>query len=272
MRQSELLKSALLDAVTHDLRTPLTSIKASVTTLLDESTDAGSRRELAVEARRDMLEVINEEADRLNGSIEKLLELARIEAGELNLRRRWGAVEEIVVNAIDRAKQLTARHKVQSSIDAGVPVVFVDAQAISEVLYTLIDNAAKYSPGGTTITLTAAPAGEGTVRLSVEDEGPGIPEGMRERVFDKFFRLTQPPTSRSQARGTGMGLAIARGIVEAHGGRIRIEGNPGTTGARVVLDLPVGDEEPTNAHAGAGLEPISAGSFAAVKKTDNQNR
>jgi K+-sensing histidine kinase KdpD len=243
LRRSERLKSALLDAVTHDIRTPLTSIKASVTTLLDE---LRARRDdtakLDAEGRREMLEVIDEEADRLNRFVEGLVELARIEAGQLELRRRWGAVDEIVMTALERAEPLTRSHAVEVSIEKDLPVVRVDAKAVAEVLYTLLDNAAKYSANGTRIKVSASQADE-MMRLTVEDEGPGVPTELRERVFDKFFRAMRDGDKGAQPSGTGMGLAIARGIVEAHGGRIWVDDGSGGRGTRVALTLPVGDED-----------------------------
>lgn len=247
LRQSERLKSALLDAVTHDIRTPLTSIKASVTTLLDElrgKTYDGQRVALDAESRREMLEVVDEESDRLNRFVEGLIELARIEAGELRLRLRWGAVDEVVAAALARAAPLTREHTVSVELEDELPAVRVDPHAVAEVVYTLVDNAAKYSPPGTTIRLTAARAEGEMIRLAVEDEGQGIAPELRERVFDKFFRATRDGDAGGrQPAGTGMGLAIARGILEAHGGRIRVEGRHAGAGARVVFLLPIGDEE-----------------------------
>ena len=191
LKQSERLKSALLDAVTHDLRTPLTSIKASVTTLLEEVQRKNATSDsngLSAEGRKEMLDVINEEADRLDRFIEGLMELARIEAGEIQLRKQWGSVEEIIQAALKRAVPLTRRHRMEVRLDDELPSVRVDERAVAEVIYTLVDNAAKYSPADTSIRIKAASAGDGTVKLSVEDEGPGVPEDLRERVFDKFFR------------------------------------------------------------------------------------
>jgi two-component system sensor histidine kinase KdpD len=253
LRRSERLKSALLDAVTHDIRTPLTSIKASVTTLLDESrTEKNKEVTLNAEGRREMLEVIDEEADRLNRFVESLVELARIEAGQLELRRRWGTIEEIVAAALARAEPLTRSHEVIVSIDKDLPVVRVDARAVAEVVYTLLDNAAKYSPAGTSIKVAASQFDDATLKLVVEDDGQGIPMELRERVFDKFFRATHthPGSTRS---GMGMGLAIARGIVEAHGGRIWIETTNRGRGTSVALTLPLGDEE-----SGAEIEQAEA--------------
>ena len=261
LRESERLKSALLDAVTHDLRTPLTSIKASVTTLLDELNAKASDALPAVlneEGRRDMLEVINEECDRLNRFIEGLVEMARIEAGEFRLRRRWGTIEEMVEMALARAKNLMDRHRVEVEIEKDLPIVLVDARAVSEVIYTLVDNAAKYSPAGTLIHLAASRAENDMIRASVEDCGPGIPVELRERVFDKFFRaIRDGDSNRIRPSGTGMGLAIARGIVEAHSGRVWIESGAGGLGTRVVFTLPIGDEDDNTATEGEALDEPS---------------
>ena len=245
LRQSERLKSALLDAVTHDIRTPLTSIKASVTALLEEMKHAEPPIASGNEARLEMLEVIDEECDRLNRFIEGLVELARIEAGELRLRRRWGSIDEMIETALARAAKLTARHSVAVEIEDDMPVARVDAQAVSEVIYTLVDNAAKYSPAGAPILVAARRVGDDTIRVSVEDRGEGIPAHLRERVFDKFFRASgERDAGRNRPSGMGMGLSIARGIVEAHGGRIWIESGAGS-GSRVLFTLPIGDEEAT---------------------------
>jgi two-component system sensor histidine kinase KdpD len=246
LRRSEKLKSALLDAVTHDLRTPLASVKASITTLLDEA--RGSKDGpvvLDAESRLDMMEVIDQESDRLNRFIGDLIELARIEAGELQLRPRWGAVDEIISTALTRAEPLTAQHKIQLEIEKDLPLVRVDNRAVSEVVYSLIDNAAKYSPVNTTLRVTATRGDDEMVHVVVEDMGKGIPAELRRRVFDKFFRaMRDGDITTSEPSGTGMGLAIAKGIVEAHGGRIWIEPRRDGPGTRVCFTLPIGDEEP----------------------------
>ena len=247
LRQSEKLKSALLDAVTHDLRTPLTSIKASITTLLDElrgRVDTEPPVTLDAESRVEMMEVIDEESDRLSRFINGLIELARIEAGELQLRRRWGAIEEIISTALSRAEPITRNHRVELQVEKELPGVRVDERAVSEVVYTLIDNAAKYSPRGSTIRITARRAHDELIEMGVEDDGPGIPVELRERVFDKFFRATRDgDISNRQPSGTGMGLAIAKGIVEAHDGRIWIESGRNGKGTRVLFTLPIGDDD-----------------------------
>ena len=243
LKQSERLKSALLDAVTHDLRTPLTSIKASVTTLLDDQrlSQAGKNPvQLGEDDRQEMLEVIDEESDRLDRFIEDLMALARIEAGEMQLRREWGSLEEIVSAAMQRAGPLTRNHRIELGLYDELPSVRVDERAMAEVIYVLLENAAKYSPGGSIIRLSAQPADQDMVRLTIEDEGPGIPADLHKRVFDKFFRAMRNGDLAGQKPGTGMGLAIAKGIVDAHGGRIWIENVNESMGTRVVVLLPTG--------------------------------
>ena len=234
LRQSEQLKSALLDAVTHDLRTPLTSIKASVTTLLES--EGGHRTiELDSEGRAEFLDIINEETDRLNGFIEGMVQVAKIEAGSMNATGALSNVEEIISTALDRAKKQIAHHHLFLNLQKEMPLIRVDAHAIAEVVYNLLENAAKYSPVDTSITLEAYTHGD-TLLISVTDEGRGIPVEMRDRVFEKFVRLDSEHTA-----GLGLGLSIARGIVESQNGNIRIvEGDDGK-GTKVVLRLPVGD-------------------------------
>jgi two-component system sensor histidine kinase KdpD len=263
LKQSERLKSALLDAVTHDLRTPLASIKASVTTLLDDQAllaDHDGETRLAAADRQEMLEVIDEECDRLNRFVGGLIEMARIEAGEMQLRRQWGAVDEIISAALARAEPLIRRHRVRIDIEAELPVVRVDERAVSEVVYTLVDNAIKYAPPDTTIEIAAKRSGEGYVEMFVEDRGTGIPSHLRQRVFDKFFRATRDgDVSTNQPSGTGMGLAIAKGIIEAHNGKIWIESGAGGIGTRVIFTLPIGDEdEPNETATDRCSEPFSS--------------
>ena len=238
LKQSERLKSALLDAVTHDLRTPLTSIKASVTTLLDDQRASGAdEAKLGEAGRQEMLEVIDEEADRLDRFIGELMELARIEAGEMQLLRRWSSLNEIIMAAMKRAEPRTRGHRIELWLDDELPALLVDERAVGEVIYTLIDNAAKYSPPETRIRVSASADNDGTVKLVIEDEGPGIPVALRAQVFEKFFRAMREG-DRGKPAGTGMGLAIALGIVEAHGGRIWIEDGSEGRGAKFVVALP----------------------------------
>ena len=234
LKQSEKLKSALLDAVTHDLRTPLTSIKASVTTLLDS--EGGHRTiELDSEGRAEFLDIINEETDRLNGFIEGMVQLARVEAGSLNATGSLGSVEETITIALDRAEKLLAGHRLTISTEEDLPMIRVDPRSIAEAVYNLLDNAAKYSPPGTAIAVTASSRGN-VVLISIVDEGVGIPDEMRERVLEKFVRV-----EGTEPEGLGLGLAIARGIVEAQNGKIEIASGKNGKGTKVTLTLPTGE-------------------------------
>src|SRR5947207_771851 len=235
LKQSERLKSALLDAVTHDLRTPLTSIKASATTMLADlyaSERNNVDRQLDDEDRKEMLQVIDEEADRLDRFVEGLTKLARIDAGEMHLHRQWTSIDEIIASALKRAEPRTRTHRVEVWIEEELPSIKADDQALSEVVYTLVDNAAKYSPSGSPIRIAATPGEPGKIMISVADSGPGIQANVRDRVFEKFFRaMRDGDVGDRKSSGTGMGLAIARGIVEAHGGRIWIEAVSTGTGS-----------------------------------------
>lgn len=248
LKQSEQLKSALLDAVTHDLRTPLTSIKASATLLLEDPDAKEPAEPFSPKEQQAMLRVITQEVDRLDHFIEGIIDLARIEAGDLRLRRNWGDVDEIIEAALARAEQLTEQHEIEVEVEDELPVVRVDARAVAEVIYTLVDNATKYAPEGSYIIVAAKRAPDEMIQISVEDQGPGIPVEMRERVFDKFFRATEDDTTiQNRPRGAGIGLSIAHGIVEAHGGRILVEAGVHGRGTRVAFTVPVGDEDQTPA-------------------------
>jgi two-component system sensor histidine kinase KdpD len=242
LKKSERLKSALLDAVTHDIRTPLTTIKASATLLIDdrESSDQGER--LSSDEQHELLRVINHGTDRLDHFVEGIVDLARIEAGDMKLYRNWGAVEDIIEAALAQAEPLTRHHQIEVAAPEELPIVRVDARAVAEVIYTLLDNASKYAPHGSLIRIKAERVADDAIEISVEDEGPGISSDMRERVFERFYRAPRNQGA-DRAGGIGMGLAIAKGIVEAHGGRIWIENASSGQGARLVFTVPVGDDE-----------------------------
>ncbi|HNC47168.1 MAG TPA: DUF4118 domain-containing protein, partial [Acidobacteriota bacterium] len=219
IRQSEQLKSALLDAVTHDLRTPLTSIKVSVTTLLDE-TEPGAEFALDREGQHELLQIIDEETDRLNRFIEGLVGLARIEAGKFSLRRTWNAVDEVIAAALHRAESQTRQHRIILELAEELPSVRVDAHALAEVIYTLVENAAKYSPPDTTIAISAKTLPGEFVQISIEDQGIGVPAEEHEKVFEKFYRVASTHGNEpGHPTSLGLGLSIAQGIVEAHGGK-----------------------------------------------------
>jgi len=216
-RENEKLRSALLDSVTHELRTPLTAIKLSVTTLLgpDPVSDEG---------RRDLLTVINEETDRLNRLVGEATEMAQLDAHQVELRCEPHAVRDVVNAALAMSKSALTCREVKLQLPDNLPPVRVDEERIAEVLSQLLENAAKYSPPSTPITV-AAEATNSMVRISVADQGPGIDDLEQSLVFEKFYRGRD---QRYRIQGTGMGLAIAKAIVEAHHGTIDVTSQLGS--------------------------------------------
>jgi two-component system, OmpR family, sensor histidine kinase KdpD len=210
-REGERLKSALLDSVTHDFRTPLTSIKASVTSLL-------SSGEAATAKDRDLLTVIDEEADRLNKLVGDAAEMSQLDAGEFELNLAPCAIGEIVSAALENCRSLLGPRTIRVAVPGGLPPVRADFERIRGVLVRLIENADAYSPKERAITITAEMNGNYVV-TSVADEGPGIEEMELGLIFDKFYRGKD---QRYLVQGTGMGLPIARAIIEAHKGTISV--------------------------------------------------
>jgi len=208
-RQSELLKSALLDSLAHDIKTPLTSIKAAVTSLL--GAPAPDDREL--------LTIINEEADRLNQLAAEVVAMARIEAGKLHLEKQAVPVAQIVTGALAEVEGLRKGRTIEIDAPADLPAAEADPELAQQVVKQLIENALKYSPDTAPIHISAERKG-GRIVIGVADRGPGIEEHERALIFDRFYRGRE---HRFQTKGTGMGLAIAKGIVEAHGERIWVE-------------------------------------------------
>jgi two-component system sensor histidine kinase KdpD len=211
MQENERLRSALLDSVTHEFRTPLTAIKASVTSLLSAST-------LTPAAQRDLLVVINEETDRLNRLVGEAAEMGQLDAGQFKLDLQSHSIQEALQPALEDARNSLQTHPVTVEIAADLPNVRMDAVRIREVLRHLLDNAGKYSEPGTPITVTAEVKNPMLV-TSVADRGPGIDSFEQAMIFEKFYRGRN---QRYAAPGTGMGLAIAKVIVEAHGGALRV--------------------------------------------------
>jgi two-component system, OmpR family, sensor histidine kinase KdpD len=233
LRQSDQLKSAILASVSHDLHTPLTSIRAAVDNLL-ESTLNWDR-----EALHEFHLIIREEVNRLTHLVQNLLEMARIEAGELHPVREWGTVAEIFDNVLERSALYLNNHHIGIELNERLPMVKVDSRLLAQVLNNLVENAVKYSPDQSRIFLRGTVGGEG-LTITVRDHGSGVPPQDLAHVFEKFYRGTSPPGKKRE--GTGMGLAIARGIVEAHGGRIWIETPPGG-GAIFAFNVPAETKE-----------------------------
>lgn len=219
------IRAALFSSVTHDLRTPLASIKASVTSMLGDGVhDADQEREL--------LQTVLEETDRLNRLVGNILDLAKIRSGALVPRKELESIEEVLESVLHRLEPQLSSVRVRSLIRPDLPEVMMDPVQVDQVLTNVLENAVAFSPPQGLVQIVAAPWRDG-VQVVVSDQGPGVPAEDRQRVFDAFYR----GASISGRAGTGLGLAIARAIVLAHGGRIRIEGAP-SGGASVVFELP----------------------------------
>jgi two-component system sensor histidine kinase KdpD len=232
--ETEKLRAALLTSISHDLRTPLASILGSATSLRHY------RAQLSDADQDELLGTIGEEAERLNHFIANLLDMTRLESGALAPNLDLIELGDVVGSVLRRAQKLTQGHKIVLDVEPGLPLLRIDPVLFEQVLFNLVDNAAKYAHPGTPITLRARRE-SGTVRIMVMDEGPGLPDEDREKVFDKFYRVR---AGDSQRAGTGLGLAIARGFMEAMGGAITAANRTdlpegGGPGAVFTLTLPV---------------------------------
>jgi two-component system sensor histidine kinase KdpD len=240
--ESNRLRAALFSSVSHDLRTPLASIKASVTSLLDEEAAHGE------DQRRVLLRTVLEETDRLNRVVGNILDLAKARAGAMTPSKEPTAVDEIVESVLHRMAPQLGDVRVRTALRDDLPEIRADPVQLDQVVTNLLENAARFSPSGGEVLVAAAPWREGGVQVRVADEGPGVPLDERERVFEPFYRRDD-----GRRPGSGLGLAIARAIVRAHGGRIWIEGTP-LGGAAVVFELPSGEPAPSTAPAPGGGE------------------
>jgi two-component system, OmpR family, sensor histidine kinase KdpD len=215
-RQAEQLRTALLDAVTHALRTPLTSIKASVTNLLSNPNLAGAQKQ-------ELLTIINEESDRLNRLVGEAAEMARLDAGEVELKIEPQPIDALIAAALEHCRNSLGNREVRVQIAPGLPRAKVDVARAREVLVHLIENANQYSPADQPITITAEASGDFIV-TSVADRGHGIDDAEQALIFEKFYRGKD---QRYSVEGTGMGLPIAKAIVAAHGGSISLTSQRG---------------------------------------------
>jgi len=208
-RESDRLRSVLLDSVTHEFRTPLTSIKASAETLLSDIA-------LEESQRKELLQVINEESDRLNRLVGEAGEVAQLDAHQLQFTFETHHIREAIERGIKNSQGALRQHTVQVLVPSNLRPVRMDIDRITEVLTHLLDNAGKYSPPNTPICVTAESKGSDLI-VSVADHGPGIDQVEQEMIFEKFYRGRD---QRMIIQGTGMGLPIAKAIVELHGGKI----------------------------------------------------
>jgi two-component system sensor histidine kinase KdpD len=229
--EAERLRNALLSSVSHDLRTPLATIMGSASSLLEDGTHFQRG------TWQDLLQSIVDEAERLNRLVSNLLDMTRLEAGTLAVKKDWLPLEEVVGTALARMEKRLGDRPVAIRIPADLPLVQIDGVLIEQVLINLLDNGIKYTPVRSGIDISAS-VSDGAVRVEVADRGPGFAPGEEGRIFDKFYR-----GQTADSRGVGLGLAICRAIVEAHGGRIWAENRPGG-GAMFRFTVPAKDVPP----------------------------
>ena len=236
-READQAKTALLRTVSHDLRTPLSTIKARTSSLLegDVELDAGEWQ--------DSVRAIDAEADRLTRIVEHVLDMSRIEAGALNPRIELYTADEVVSATLPQLDDASKGHRLVVDVGPDLPALELDITLIGRVLSNLLENAFKYAPQGSTVTLSAAPH-DGGLLFSVSDQGPGVPSALRERVFEAFYRVERPLEIRTL--GAGLGLSICRGIIAAHHGWIRVGESP-CGGAVVEFWLPCAVESADDA-------------------------
>jgi two-component system sensor histidine kinase KdpD len=229
------IRAALFSSVTHDLRTPLSSIKASATSLLEEGVSFDDSQ------REELLRTIAEESDRLNRLIGNLLDLSRLRAGALVPEKVFTPIEEVIEGVASRMRKLLSDHRLKVRVRTGIPPVPIDVLQIDQVLSNLLENAARFAPPESEIEVKAT-KWQSSVEIEVSDRGPGIPAEDRERVFQEFYRRD----SEYRKGEAGLGLSIARAIVAAHGGSMWIHETPGggaTVGLRLPLESRTGDRD-----------------------------
>ncbi|MFN2136188.1 MAG: ATP-binding protein [Candidatus Promineifilaceae bacterium] len=232
LEETRLLQTALLNSISHDLRTPLATITGALSSLLEDE------YLLSPAAREDLLETAWEETIRLNRLVGNLLDMTRLQSGSMRLVCHTSDVEDLVGATLAQMPRRLVGRQVKSSIPLNLPPVEIDLALVVQALVNLLDNALKFAPAGRPIEIEAHAEGDWVV-LAVKDRGPGLPDVDSEFLFDKFFRGSDQFThTTGQATGTGLGLSIAKGIVEAHGGRIWAENRPGG-GAVFYFTLPV---------------------------------
>jgi two-component system sensor histidine kinase KdpD len=210
LEESDHLKSSLLSSVSHELRSPLAAIKASVSSLRSGAVEWES------EARNELLTTVEEEIDHLNVLVGNLLDMSRIEAGVLKPQKKPNMLVEIVAAVIGRMHTQTQNYIIAMDVSEDLPLVIVDFIQIQQVFTNLLTNSLKYSPPGSTIKISAAPINPEFIQVMLKNQSLPVPDADLERIFDKFYRIN--PSER--VTGAGLGLSICKGIIEAHGGKI----------------------------------------------------
>jgi two-component system, OmpR family, sensor histidine kinase KdpD len=213
LEESDRLKTALLSSVSHEFRTPLVTIKAGITSLLNGQVDWDTA------ARQELLAVVDEEADHLNHLVGNLLDMSRIESGAMKPNRQWNLLSEIVGDSVVRMRRALVNHRLRVEIPDDLPLIPVDYVQLERVFTNLIGNSAKYAPEGSEIAIHARLSKEDALLVQLINQGPPVAPEHLDRIFDKFFRVT----NAEKVSGTGLGLSICKGIIEAHGGKIWAE-------------------------------------------------
>jgi two-component system sensor histidine kinase KdpD len=224
--EKERLRSSLLSSVSHDLRTPLAAIIGSASSLLQSGSP------VTEDKARELLENIQEEAQRLARLVHNLLQTTRLESGSVHLHQEPCSIEELVGSALERTEKLLAGRQIVTQLPEDLPMVPLDGVLLEQVFINLLENAARHTPAGTPVDISAQTEGEALL-VEVADRGPGLGADELERVFEKFYH------ARSASAGAGLGLAICRAVVDAHGGRIWAENRAGG-GTRFRFTLPLG--------------------------------
>lgn len=230
--ETERLRNSLLSAISHDLRTPLSTIVGSASALADDD------GHLQASDRLDLSRAIVDEADRMTLLINNLLDMARLDAGRIDMNKQWYPIEEIIGSVLTRQQKCLQNRPLKVAMPPGIPLLYVDAVMIEQVLINLIENAVRYTPRDSGLEITVDTSAQ-SARISVADHGNGIPQGLEEKLFEKFYQ-TRNEAAQS---GVGLGLAICRAIVEAHGGRIGARNRP-EGGAVFELELPLDQTPP----------------------------
>lgn len=231
LRESERLYAALLNSISHELRTPIATIKGASSSLLEA---AGGVSETA---RVQLTNDIQSAADRLNRLVENLLDMSRLESGRLQIKQEWCDIGDLMGVAVRQVDECARHHHLKIEIEPNLPLIQIDFVLIEQVVVNLLDNACNYTPEGSTVMLAAQVHGK-SVEISVSDNGPGISPELIERIFEKFYRVPGTATG-----GTGLGLSISRGLVEAHGGRLTAAKLP-TGGTKFIVRLPLNGSPP----------------------------
>ncbi|HLQ44944.1 MAG TPA: ATP-binding protein, partial [Planctomycetaceae bacterium] len=223
--RAEQLRNSLLSSVSHDLRTPLATIAGTSSSLLEGESSP---------TRRESLQIVVDESRRLARLVDNLLDMAKLESGQVSLDRQWHVIEELVGSALSRVQSVLQCHSIRTVVPADLPLLYADGLLLEQLLVNLLENAARHTPPGSEVEIAARKCGD-QMEIHVADNGPGLPSGTEHKIFEKFFQANRlTPDGR---RGVGLGLAISRSIVEAHGGHIQAR-NRASGGAEFVIRLP----------------------------------